>query len=233
AGIYQGRQTRDATTFDPGPLAWNKTYYWRVDEVNDAHPASPWKGRVWSFTTANFIVVDDFESYTDDEGQRIYQTWIDGWTNKTGSIVGYLQAPFAERTIVHGGHQAMPLAYDNAAPPYYSQAELTWTKPQDWTTNGVNTLILYVRGDAANAEAPFYVVLEDNKNRTGMSLAPATVSLLATTWQSWDMPLTTFSAAGVDLRAIKGFYLGAGNPKNPVPGGAGRIYLDDIRIIKR
>ena len=30
---------------DPGT-----TYYWRVDEVNDAHPDSPWKGVVWSFT---------------------------------------------------------------------------------------------------------------------------------------------------------------------------------------
>ncbi len=26
------------------------TYYWRVDEVNDLHPDSPWKGDVWSFT---------------------------------------------------------------------------------------------------------------------------------------------------------------------------------------
>ena len=28
------------------------TYYWRVDEVNDLDPNSPWKGDVWSFTTA-------------------------------------------------------------------------------------------------------------------------------------------------------------------------------------
>jgi hypothetical protein len=26
------------------------TYYWRVDEVNDLHPDSPWKGPVWSFS---------------------------------------------------------------------------------------------------------------------------------------------------------------------------------------
>ncbi|HEC03326.1 MAG TPA: LamG domain-containing protein, partial [Phycisphaerales bacterium] len=30
-------------------LAPGTTYYWRVDEVNDAHPDSPWKGDVWSF----------------------------------------------------------------------------------------------------------------------------------------------------------------------------------------
>ncbi|MFC1794483.1 hypothetical protein ACFL3Q_12945, partial [Planctomycetota bacterium] len=27
-----------------------KTYYWRVDEVNNLHPESPWKGPVWSFS---------------------------------------------------------------------------------------------------------------------------------------------------------------------------------------
>jgi hypothetical protein len=33
-----------ADTLTPG-----ETYYWRVDEVNDANAASPWKGNVWSF----------------------------------------------------------------------------------------------------------------------------------------------------------------------------------------
>ena len=34
----------------PGGLVLGTTYYWRVDEVNDADPNSPWKGEVWSFT---------------------------------------------------------------------------------------------------------------------------------------------------------------------------------------
>jgi hypothetical protein len=33
----------------PEGLQPGTTYYWRVDEVNDADPASPWKGDVWSF----------------------------------------------------------------------------------------------------------------------------------------------------------------------------------------
>ncbi|MCL5279076.1 MAG: PA14 domain-containing protein, partial [Planctomycetes bacterium] len=80
-------QARDKNSFDPGGLEWNKTYYWRVDEVNDAASDSPWKGNVWSFTTANFIVVDDFESYTDEQGNSIFEIWVDGWTNNTGSRV--------------------------------------------------------------------------------------------------------------------------------------------------
>jgi N-acetylneuraminic acid mutarotase len=34
----------------PDGLVRGTTYYWRVDEVNDTEPDSPWKGNVWSFT---------------------------------------------------------------------------------------------------------------------------------------------------------------------------------------
>ena len=88
---------------------------------------------------ANFLIVDDMESYTDDEGNRIYETWVDGWTNSTGSVVGNTTAPFAERTIVHGGKQAMPMDYNNAKTPFYSEAEQTFAPLQNWTGNGVDT----------------------------------------------------------------------------------------------
>jgi hypothetical protein len=234
-GLYQGRQALERVTFNPGTLEWNKTYYWRIDEVNDAHPDSPWKGPVWSFTTANFLVVDDFESYTDEEGRRIFEMWLDGWESPTnGSQVGHTQAPFAETSIVHGGRQAMPLSYDNTAPPSYSsQAERTWAQPQDWTVNGINTLTLYYQGDAANTEGPLYVAVEDSASRSGMSIHPDAAAVLTTTWTQWDIPLSTFSTAGVDLRTVKKLSLGVGNPKTTVLNGRGQIYIDDIRVIKR
>ena len=34
----------------PEGLVPGTTYYWRIDEVNDAEPNSPWKGPVWSFS---------------------------------------------------------------------------------------------------------------------------------------------------------------------------------------
>jgi len=37
----------------PDGLVPGTTYYWRIDEVNDADPNSPWKGDVWSFTVAS------------------------------------------------------------------------------------------------------------------------------------------------------------------------------------
>ena len=109
--------TSDAPSFDPGSLDLGTTYYWRIDEVNETQAVTTWAGPLWSFATQDYIVVDDFEGYNDDvdAGTTIFDTWIDGWVNDTGSTVGYLNAPFAERTIVHGGRQAMPLFYDNTA----------------------------------------------------------------------------------------------------------------------
>ena len=76
-----------------GPFSHgDQEYYWRIDEVNEAEAKSPWKGNLWRFATADFIPVDDFESYSDHDGDRIYEVWIDGWINGTGSTVGYLAA---------------------------------------------------------------------------------------------------------------------------------------------
>ncbi|KPK38885.1 MAG: hypothetical protein AMJ65_12260, partial [Phycisphaerae bacterium SG8_4] len=100
---------------DAGRLSWDSTYYWRVDEVNDANPDSPWTGAVWSFATGAFLVVDDFESYDDIDPapgepglNRIFDKWIDGFGTLTnGALVGNDLPPYAERTIVHSGAQSM------------------------------------------------------------------------------------------------------------------------------
>lgn len=42
---------QDANTFDPGRLAFDQTYYWRVDEVNGVPDHTVHKGPIWQFTT--------------------------------------------------------------------------------------------------------------------------------------------------------------------------------------
>ena len=49
ADIDNSLVIQDANSYDPGLLEFGKTYYWRIDEVNNATPNSPWKGDVWSF----------------------------------------------------------------------------------------------------------------------------------------------------------------------------------------
>ena len=146
---YKGTRAIGSENHEPGKLAWQTTYYWRVDEVNDVNPDSPWAGKVWSFTTSDFLAVDDFEDYTDNDvdNEAIWQHWIDGFgVPANGSQVGYLLPPYAEQTIVHGGVQSMPLSYDNTAGVTNSEAELTLTYPRDWTEEGVSQLSLWFRG---------------------------------------------------------------------------------------
>jgi len=47
--------TADIVYVPAKPLNWNTTYYWRVDEMAADGTTTP--GQVWSFTTANWIVV--------------------------------------------------------------------------------------------------------------------------------------------------------------------------------
>ena len=164
--VYKGRQ--NTTTFATGPLEWGRTYYWRIDEINTGDPDSPWKGKVWSFATADYIPIDDFETYTNQVGNRVFQTWIDGlgYTepapghpgNGTGALVGhdiwtatspYYEGQIVEVVDVHGGSQAMPLYYDNSAAPFVSEAERTWTVTQDWTVGGVTDLSIWFHGSPA------------------------------------------------------------------------------------
>ncbi len=136
--------------FAPGELEELTTYYWCVDEVG----ATVQAGEVWSFVT--YAVVDDFESYNDDVEAHttIFDTWIDGLTNNTGSTVGYWEAPFCEQRIVHGGLQSMPFEYGNSASPWYSEGELDFGASQDWTANDADMLTLYVQGSVGDFVVP-------------------------------------------------------------------------------
>jgi hypothetical protein len=133
-------------SYDPGALDLGTTYYWKIDEINEAAAPVMWEGDLWSFSTLEYFVIDDFESYNDDDN-TIFDTWLDGFVNETGSTVGYFEAPFAEQTIVHGGRQSMPLEYVNDTAPFYSEAEFDLGNI-DLDTNGADTLRLFVAGQA-------------------------------------------------------------------------------------
>ncbi|MGE5296659.1 MAG: discoidin domain-containing protein [Solirubrobacterales bacterium] len=134
--------------FTPAAMEFGTTYYWRADEVGDT---GTYEGGVWSFTTEEFATVEDFESY-DDEDNRIYNAWLDGYSAGTsGSTVGHMEAPFAEQSIVHGGRQSMPMAYDNTVSPYYSEAEHEFAAVQNMTGNGATELCVWTRGYPALA----------------------------------------------------------------------------------
>jgi hypothetical protein len=222
-------------------LELGKTYYWKVNEVNEAEIHPSWAGDLWSFTTANFIVVDDFESYN-DQCNRIYYSWTDGLPydantacdvtayngNGTGSAVGNPTSPFAERFIVNGGGQSMPFAYNNSNAPYYSETSHQWPVAQDWTRGGAKRLSLWFYGGLGNSVQPLYVVLEDSVGTTKVVSYDNPESILSANWQEWTIPLTSF--AGVNLSSVKRMYIGVGNRSTPRIDGTGTLYIDDIRL---
>jgi hypothetical protein len=226
-GVYRGRQISTSYTPPEGVEWGGGPYYWRVDEYNTDGTIST--GNVWSFTVADFLVVDDMEAYNDiNEGEpgsnRIYIVWVDGFDDPTnGSQVGHLDPPFVERTIVHGGGQSMPLYYDNAVGK--SEANLTLTDTRDWTQEGVGILSLWFYGDTTNAAEPMYVVLN------GSAVVPhenPDVALI-NAWTEWTIDLQAF---GVNLSNVNTIGIGFGNRSNPVAGGAGMVFFDDIRLYR-
>ena len=226
---YKGSMNLDSESYDPGKLEWNTTYYWRIDEVVEGGTIQ--KGNLWSFTTADFIIVDDMELYNDineDEpgSNRIYMSWVDGFDNPAinGSVVGYANPPFAEQTIVHSGKQSMPMSYDNTVGK--SEATLTLTYPRDWTEKGVDTLTIWFRGEPSNAAETLYVALNESTvvNHDNPNAA------LIDNWTQWNIDLQAFTDLGVNLDNVNSITLGFGNRTNPVAGGSGMMYFDDIRL---
>jgi len=199
----------DTAGYDPGVLDLGTVYYWKVDETSDA----VWEGPVWSFTTQEYLVVEDFESYDDDENP-IFETWIDGLSNDTGSIVGYFNAPFAEQTIVHGGRQSMPLEYDNTG---VTTAEADFDLTGDWSISGVQSLTLYFYGDVTNTVAQLYVKI----NGTRIDYDGPAINITRPSWQTWSIDL----AGAGNVSSVSSLTIGIEGA-----GATGLIFVDDIRL---
>jgi len=209
-------------------LDFGTTYYWRIDERNDVKNPSLWPGEIWTFTTREYARVDDFETYTDVSGRRVYEIWRDGVDNGTGSFVGYMDAPYAEKIIVHGGGQSMPFEYHNAEAPFYSETVRNMPIEQDWQDHGADALRLFVRGHADNDPGPLYIAIEDKLGHVAVATYPDPAVLTSIVWQEWTIPYSVFD--GVRLNGVQNIYLGVGDRDNPLPGGTGLIYIDDIEF---
>jgi hypothetical protein len=218
--------------YKPGELQATKIYYWRVDEVISATEVRT--GTMWSFRTC--VPVDDFEKYDTLQGTSVFDTWVDGYTNKTsGSVVGYEETTtwtYCETQIVHGGQQSMPFEYNNVGPFYYSEAEQEFPAAQGGDTYDVDTLVLWVRGQVTNSPAPLYIALKDVHGMVGRIPYPDPNVVTSTQWTEWRIFMPQFMMTGLDLSAIKKIMIGVGDPQSTTPGGKGLIFIDDIHAIK-
>jgi hypothetical protein len=122
---------------------------------------------------------------------------------------------FCESTIVHGGKQSLPLAYDNSKVTL-SEATRTFGKAQDWTAGGIKGLSLWFWG-VANNTGQLYLKINDTKVPYN---GPA-ADLAKPLWQRWIVDLST--VAGVNK--VTKLTIGVEGA-----GAKGKLYVDDIRL---
>jgi hypothetical protein len=229
-GVYRGRQS--ATTYTPPEgVEWaGGPYYWRIDEINTDGTITT--GGIWNFTVADYLIVDDFESYNDIESGQpgshlIYETWLDGYGVPTnGSIIGYLQGFSMEQGIVYGGMQSMPLGYDNSAA---SQSEVTVDPAnlpigRNWTIGSPQTMVLWFHGQPSNAVTERMYVKINGSKRSYLGDA---ADIAEVRWKQWDIDLASF---GTNLSNVTQFVVGF--ERTGASGGTGTVLFDDIRLYR-
>ncbi len=219
------------TSCNPTGLELNKTYYWIIEEVNDAEIPTAWKSEVLSFTVEDYVVVDNFESFDDQD--QIWWSWHDGLGyaaqgsiefyagNGTGSVVGDPNTgSFTEETIVHSGDQAMPYRYDNAKVGALPYSEATLALDTDWTVGAPTTLVIWFYGDPDNAAETMYVKV----NGVMVPYDGDIANLQLQYWTVWPIDLAQFG----DLSNVSELTIGF-EPSGAV-GGSGKMIFDDITL---
>jgi len=90
----------------PEGLVPGTTYYWRVDEVNDADPNSPWKGNVWSFAIppktayepspgvgVGYVLSDAALTWTAGFGAKLHHVYFGDNFDDVSNAAGTIPSP--------------------------------------------------------------------------------------------------------------------------------------------
>lgn len=199
--------------------------------MNSLNPDSPWKGSVWTFTVSPYLVVDNFESYTDDG--NLEQTWVPNTT-------GYYYINLETTVVNTGGTKSMRLEYENEWTPYFTEATALTSKlaiGSNWTQAGAKALVLWTRGTNNNAtKQPLYLKLTDNSGHTAKIFYPdpnIEREDLWLPWHVWRIDLTGAAFTSLNKANIASITIGVGDSANPAPQidpSRDMMYFDDIRL---
>ncbi len=211
-------QPQDVNSFIPPALELSKTYYWRLDELNDADANSPWTGDIWKFTTADYLVVDNFESY--DSSKKIYHTW----TQIDQAYIYLSKHP----KPVYKCRQSMAFRY-YYDPIFYSEVAYTFSSPQDWASAGVKSLELFFYGQEDNdIKGQMYIALSDGNVNAVVPYDGDANDIRSETWQPWRIDLQNLD---LNFSNIEYISIGFRNHPPESPGlGIGTAFFDDIRL---
>ena len=205
------------TSFDPGALEFGQTYQWRVDQIG---PSGTVTGYTWTFTTAECLTVEDFQSYANDAD--ILAAWVD-------NIADFDYVFLATDSQ---GNKSMWFEFQNQYEPYFTEATRTFNSPQDWTAQGVKALSLSFLGQDDNVEHPMYLKLEDVAGQSFKVEHPYTYACQSELWRQWTVALEQFGDGGVDLSSVKKVTIGfgSGTDSGQEAGDKDNVYIDQIML---
>ncbi|MHC4533891.1 MAG: hypothetical protein ACYS6K_08060, partial [Planctomycetota bacterium] len=118
----------------PDGLVPGMTYYWRIDEVNDAEPNSPWKGDIWSFMIPpKTAYLPDPADAAEAVSVNVNLSWTGGFGSKLHTV--YFGDNFDDVNNAAGG---LP---QGAAT--YSPGELKQAKTYYWRVDEFDAVDTY------------------------------------------------------------------------------------------
>jgi hypothetical protein len=207
-------------------LALAKTYYWRVDEVNNAEAYPVWDGPVWSFSTATTLIVDNFETgYGAAEVNFVWARWKDGYEVPAngGSEIGKGIDPPGLSTVFRSGTRSLVFSYNNSGANTFSQITAQSVKlpiaTTDWSIGSPAALVIYFRGEPNNIPAQMYAKI----NTAKVTYTGDTGVLSQSVWRPFVIDLSAINIGNVTSITIGVENIGA-------QVGVGNIYIDDIAL---
>jgi len=87
-------------------------------------------------------------------------------------------------------------------------------------------------GIASNAAEPMYVAVANSTGQPAVVYHDDPDAATIDTWTEWNIDLKDFADKGVNLTDVNSVAIGFGDRDNPVAGGAGKMYFDDIALYR-
>ena len=231
--IFKGKQ--DPCSYELPTLDLGATYYWRIDEVNDT-TYDRWKGNIWRFAIADFILIDNFDDDTAQDPPK--NDWKNGAVLGTGAQITLRSTP----PVI--GEHSMRYYYTNHFDygygwGYYSEIQTISLEPNDWDYYDIRVISLWFYGqsgnDATEYETQMNLGLEDDSNYAvvwyggpGAPEGEEITDVQVEEWQLWEVRTNRF--ANINFSDVNKICIGFGTRGWPDPSGYGTVYFDEINL---
>jgi hypothetical protein len=107
----------------------------------------------------------------------------------------------------------------------FSNVTITGTVGPQWTSQDVGML--------SNDAEPVYIAVSNSIGTPAVVYHDDPAATTIDTWTEWIIPLQTFADQGIVLTDVDRIAIGLGTRGNmAVPGGSGKMYIDDIRLYR-